>query len=87
MSNTYPRETVEFQPVTVTVDAVAVTTGVTFALVADGTRPVTFNTATALGGKIGVMLTGLAPGSWRIYAKVTSAPETPVIDCGVIFIT
>lgn len=79
---TYPRESVEFQPVTVTVDGVAVTTGVTFAVVPYGDRPVTFVAPTTLGGKIGVMVSGLGVGVYRVWAQVTSAPETPVIDCG-----
>lgn len=82
MSTDYPRETVEFQPVTVTVDGTAVTTGVTFAVVAFGTRPVTFAAPTTLGERIGVMVTGLTPGIWQVFAKIVSSPETPVVDCG-----
>lgn len=85
--NIYPRETVEFQPVAVTVDGAPVLTGVTFAVVVDGTRPVTFTAATALAGKIGVMVTGMATGHWRVFAKVASSPETPVIDCGYFNVT
>lgn len=84
---TYPRETVEFQAVTVTVDGVAVTTGVTFAIVPDGTRPTIFTAATTLGGKIGVMVSGFTPGNFRVFAKVASSPETPVIDCGIFTVT
>lgn len=86
MTNQYPRETVEFQPVTVTVDGVAVTTGVQFAIVnrEAGTRPTTWTAAVALSGEIGVMITGLTPGFWEVYAQITSTPETPVIDCGYI---
>ena len=83
----YPRETVEFQPVTVTIDGTPVTTGVTFAVVPAGTRPITFVTPTTLAGKIGVMITGMTVGNWNVWAKVTSSPETPVIDCGTISIT
>ena len=83
----YPRETTEFQAVTVTVDGAVVTTGVTFCVVPDQARPVTFITATSLSGKIGVMVTGLAPGNWRVFAKVASSPETPVIDCGLFTVT
>jgi hypothetical protein len=87
MSNSYPRETVEFQPVTVTVDGTPVITGVTFALPANRERPTTWIAPTTLGGKIGVMLTGLTPGLYDIYAKVVSSPETPVIACGSVSIT
>ena len=84
---TYPRETVEFQAVTVTVDGTVVTTGVTFCVVPDGARPVTFIAATTLSGKIGVMVTGLTPGNYRVFAQVASSPETPVIDCGLFTVT
>ena len=87
MSTGYPRESVEFAPITITVDGTPVTTGVTVALVANGTRPTTWVTPTTLAGKIGVMLTGLTPGLYNVWAKVTSSPETPVIDCGFISIT
>jgi hypothetical protein len=84
MSTTgYPRETVEFQPVVVTVDGATVTTGVTFAVLAPGNRPVTgWAAATTLGGKIGFMITGMAPAIYAVWAKVASSPETPVIYCG-----
>lgn len=88
MTNTsYPRETVEFQPITITVDGTPVTTGVTVALVAHGTRPSVWLAPTTLDGKIGVMLTGLTPGLYDVWAKVTSSPETPVVDCGIVSIT
>jgi hypothetical protein len=86
-TNAYPRESVEFQPITITVDGAVVITGVTFAIVNDGGRPSTWTAPTTLGGNIGVMLTGLTPGLYRIYAKVSSSPETPVIDCGFVSIT
>lgn len=85
--NTYPRETTEFQPVTVRVDSVTVTTGIQFAITARSTRPTTWTDAVLLGGKTGVMITGLAVGLYRIWAKVTSSPETPVLDCGLLEIT
>lgn len=87
MVNAYPRESVEFQPVTVTRDGIAVTTGLSFAIVADGTRPTTFTAATILGGKAGVMVSGLARGTYRIFAQLDASPEIPVIDCGYFYIT
>jgi hypothetical protein len=85
--NSYPRETVEFLPVTVTVNGVVTTTGVTFADVPSGTRPVTFTTPTTLSGRIGVMVQGYPPGARDIYAKVASNPEVPVIYCGTYTVT
>ena len=85
--NALPRETVEFLPVPITVGGVAVLTGVTFAVVAEGTRPATWVAPTTLDDEIGVMVSGFAPGYWRVFAKVASSPETPVIDCGYFQIT
>lgn len=80
--NTYPRETVEFQPVVVTVDGAAVTTGVQFAVVTAGARPTVWVAPATLGDAIGVMVEGFTPGTWHVWAQVSSAPEMPVIDCG-----
>ena len=87
MTNLYPRESVEFQPVTVLVDGVAVTTGVTFCVTPPGVRPVTFTAPTTLGGKIGVMVTGFPVGVNKVWGRVVSAPETPLIECGEFIIT
>ncbi len=81
--NSYPIETDEFVKVVVTANGVAQTSGVTFAVVADGARPVTFTAAKVRGSDIGVEVTGLTAGVWRIYAKATDTPYAPVIDCGV----
>lgn len=83
----YPRETVEFIPVTVTVDGVEVTTGVTFSVVIDGTRPTVWTAPTTLNGKIGVLVSGLAVGAYHVFAKITSSPETPVVECGRFTVT
>jgi len=83
----YPRESVEFQPVTVTVDGAPVTTGVQFCITSHGLRPVTWVAPTTLDGKIGVMVTGFTPGLYDVWAQITSSPEFPVIDCGIISVT
>jgi hypothetical protein len=85
--NAFPRESVEFQPVTVTRDGFTVSTGVSFAIVPDGQRPVTFTAAVTISGKTGIMVTGLAAGTYRIFAKIAGSPEVPVIDCGYFYIT
>ena len=85
--NLYPRETVEFQPVTVLVDDVAVTTGVEFCVAASGSRPVTWIAPVTLSSRIGVMVEDLTPGDWTVWARVTSSPELPVIDCGFFTVT
>lgn len=88
MVNAYPRESVEFQPVNVTRDGVAVTSDVFFAIVSDGARPATFTPATVMDGMAGVMVAGLSAGIYRIFAQVTADPsETPIIDCGYFYVT
>lgn len=87
MTGSYPRESVEFQGITVTVNGAVVTTGVMFCIIPDGARPVTWIAPVTLGGAIGVMVTGLVHGTYRIWAQVTSSPEVPVIDCGIINVT
>ena len=86
MVSSYPRESVEFQPVRVTQDGAAVTTDLSFAVVRDGQRPVEFTAAVVLAGVTGIMVSGLEPGTYRIYAKLTTAAEIPVIDCGYFYI-
>ena len=87
MANAYPRESVEFQPVKVTRDGLTITTDLEFAVVPDGARPVTFMAAAVVGGLTGVIVSGLSEGTYRIFARVTTAQEIPVIDCGYFYIT
>jgi hypothetical protein len=58
---------------------------VTLAIVADGERPEddAFDTPTVVGTQIGVMVDGLDPGRYHVYAQITDVPEVPVIDCGI----
>ena len=86
MANAYPRETVEFQPVNVTRDGAVVTDGLAFAVVPDGHRPEIFTPAVIVAGKTGVMVSGLAQGTYRIFAQITAGAEIPVIDCGYFYI-
>lgn len=86
MANAYPRETVEFQPVSVTRDGAVVSDGLAFAVVPDGARPATFTPAVIADDKTGVMVSGLPAGTYRIFAQLTSGPEIPVIDCGYFYI-
>ncbi len=87
MVNKFPRETVEFQPVVIRVDGVIVTTGVQFDVTPYGDRPSTWANPTQIDDEIGVMVTGYTAGQYTVWAKVTSAPETPVIDCGYFIVT
>lgn len=86
-SLTLPRETVEYIPVPVTLNGTVTTTGVEFAVAADGSRPSVWTAATVLSGATYVLISGLTPGAWRVWARVSAAPETPVIECGYITVT
>jgi hypothetical protein len=84
--NVYPRETIEFLPLTVTDGDDPVTT-FEVAVTAYGARPTTWEANTEVGGEHGVMVEGLSPGDYSLWAKVTANPETPVIHLGIISIT
>lgn len=87
-TNSIPRESIEFVPLTVKVDGVPVLTGVTVSVVAAGSRPGAWVAPTALAGKIGVITNGYAAGAWQVWAKVSGfAPETPVVDAGSFRVT
>jgi hypothetical protein len=49
--------------------------------------PLTFVAPTTLDAKIGFLVTGMAPGRYQVFAKVSSVPETPVIDCGTFWVS
>ena len=85
--NSYERESIEFQQVTVTVDGEATTAGLSFAITSNGARPNTYVEPVIVAGKTGVMIQGLAPGLHSIWAQVASTPETVVINCGTVRIT
>jgi hypothetical protein len=85
--NNFPRETVEFLPIIVTVNDVVTTTGIQFSDVPDGARPLTWVAPVTLSGQIGVMVQGYGPGRRRVFAQATENPEVAVIDCGVYTVT
>jgi len=78
----FPRESTEFLALNVTVDGVAVTTGITVAVVGQRERPSTWTAPVTLGGKIGIMVSGYQPGDYYVWAKVSDSPEQPVIRAG-----
>lgn len=85
--NQYPRETLEFQPVTVTVDGVAVTANVEHCVTPNGVRPATWIAPVTVSGKQGVMVQALTPGFYDVWVRVTSSPEVPVLLAGQFQIT
>ena len=87
MSNFYPRESVEFIPVTVTVDGASVSAGVEVCVTTRSARPVDWADPVELEGQIGVMTGGQDPGTYTVWARVTDNPEIPVIECGTYRIT
>jgi len=89
MTNIYPRESVEFQPILITLDGVTVTTAVETQITTPAARPSSTGwiTAATLSGEIGTMVSGLATGSWTVLARITSSPEIPVINCGTFSVS
>lgn len=85
--NTYPRESTEFLEVIVEVDGEQVT-DYQVQLAPYNERPGSeWAAPVQADGKRGVMVTGLQPGMYRIWAKVSDNPETPVVDCGLVLVT
>ena len=87
MANVFPRETVEFQGVPVTMDGTVVTTNIEYCVVAPGVRPATWVSATTLAGATGFMVSGYAVGTYQVWARITSSPEIAVIDCGTFSVS
>lgn len=85
--NRYPRETDELLPAPVERNGVIATSGVQYAITADTARPTTWTAPYVVDGVSGVRVTGLAPGVWRVWAKVTGTNESPVIDLGNFTVT
>lgn len=76
---TFPRETVEYLPLTTQVDGEDTDT-YQVAVVPRNTRPTAWSAAPYL-------ITGLTPGTYHVYVRVSDTPETPVVDVGPIVIT
>lgn len=85
--NVYERETVEFIPVTVTINGDTVTEAVEFAVTVAVDRPTDWAAPVELDGRIGVMTDHQDPGSYTVWARVTDSPEVPVIRCGSYRVT
>lgn len=84
--NSYPRETIEFIPITVTRDGQTYTTFDTAITPRTG-RPQTWEPALTLEGTPGVLISGLPPGIHKLWARINDTPEQPVIEVGSINIT
>lgn len=85
--NTYERETVDFQPVNVTVGGAPVTAGVSLCVVPEDQRPAAFSPAVVRGPTLGVVIAGMSPGTYDVYAKVAAGADVPVIKCGSFIVS
>jgi len=86
---TMERESVEFRAVDVTVDDVA-ETDFEVAVLAYGERPEEEDWASAdqVGSEYGYLTDGsLAVGTYTVWVRVSSAPETPVLQAGLLRVT
>lgn len=75
----FQRETEEFLPVTITRDGTPTTTGIQLTITPHTARPTTWGTPTTLGTQIGVMVSALPPGIYKVWARITTTGETPVL--------
>jgi hypothetical protein len=89
MINNYPRESVEFQPILITLDGTPFTTAadIEVSITAQNARPSTWIASTSLNGEIGVMIQNLAVGTYLVWARITDSPEIPVINCGAFAVS
>lgn len=78
----YQRESVEFLPVTVTVDGTPVTTGIEFCVTDRNARPVTWVAPYVLGDESGILISDYEVGTYIVWARVTDSPEVVVLVCG-----
>jgi len=85
--NTYPRESVEFQPVPVYQDGAIITTAIAYSVVATGLRPGAFTAATILAGATGLLVGTYATGTYDVWVQITANPEIPVLLAGSFQIT
>ena len=81
--NKYERETVEFQPITITRDGTVITSGIETCITVEDVRPVTFIAAVSLGTKVGCLIQNLSVGTYEVWVRVTDSPEIPVKSAGI----
>lgn len=88
MSNRYPRESIEywvFPPVAVEGTPV---TSYKYAVTKGVARPTTWATPETVDGEVAFLLDGTrAPGTYKVFVRVTDDPEIPVIEAGRFTIT
>lgn len=82
-----PRETVEYIPITAELNGVVTTTGVSYAIVLEDARPTSWTSATVLNSATYALISGLSEGNYKIFVRVSAAPETPVIEARYLKVT
>lgn len=83
-----PRESQEFVVIDLRIDGQRVTTGLEISITTDDTRPVVWTPATTTTtGKTGTPISGLTPGDYTVWVRITQAGETPVRMAGILVIT
>lgn len=83
----YERETAQFQGVEVCFDGVPVFSGVQLSLALGSERPTQWQDPILRDGVIGLMVEGLTPGQWFVYAKVADGTgDIPVKECGSFYV-
>lgn len=82
MSNYYPKETVEYVTVNVTIDGVKTTAGVQLSVVPNGERPGAWADAVVVDGDVAYLIDGMDVGVYAIWGRVDTGVEMPVIECG-----
>lgn len=88
----YPRETTEYLAIPVLDTAAGlpgtpVTTGVQVSITSDRVRPTVWMAAVVIGNNCCILLTGMSPGLYKAWAKVTASPEAVVLEAGTFEIT
>lgn len=58
------------------------TGAIEYAVYRDGGTPGEYTPAVVRNGYTGIVIAGLAPGTYRIRAHVTASADQPSIDCG-----
>lgn len=91
-TNVYPKSTVELVRMPMTNRGVVVTAGVTYSVVKEVPGTVTaegvHTPADILNGETGRIITGLTPGTYKVWGAITGlAQETPHVYLGSFRVT
>lgn len=84
---TIPRESREYLFVTVRRDTVVVTAGVRLAITAEDARPTEWTDADVISDATAILVAGLTPGRYRVWAEVSIGSERIVEPAGSLVVT